>query len=78
MTGSRQGIVITRHAPGSFTVALSHDVPYGVTVEREGTTGAPEVQAHHDFDRGSAAQPGRGGAKAGQPRHELLESSPGL
>ena len=33
MTGSRQGIVITRHAPDSYTVAVSQDVPYGLTVE---------------------------------------------
>jgi hypothetical protein len=31
----RQGILVTRHAPDFFTVALSDEVPYGVTVERD-------------------------------------------
>ncbi len=31
----RKGILITRHAPGSFTVALSDEVPYGLTQERD-------------------------------------------
>lgn len=64
MTGSRQGIVIMRHAPDSFTVALSHDVPYGLTVEREGTAVAPEVQAHHALDRGSPGQPDPGDSQS--------------
>lgn len=29
----RQGILVTRLGPGSFTVALSAEVPYGVTQE---------------------------------------------
>ncbi|SDP86045.1 hypothetical protein SAMN04487914_1791 [Arthrobacter sp. ok909] len=29
------GILVTRHGPTTFTVALSADVPYGVTMERE-------------------------------------------
>jgi ribosomal protein S12 methylthiotransferase accessory factor YcaO len=29
------GILVTRHGPTSFTVALSADVPYGVTQERD-------------------------------------------
>ena len=29
------GILVTRHGPTTFTVALSADVPYGVTLERE-------------------------------------------
>jgi hypothetical protein len=29
------GILVTRHGPTMFTVALSADVPYGVTLERE-------------------------------------------
>lgn len=34
----RHGILVTRHGPGSFTVAVSDEVPYGTTHERE----------HHD------------------------------
>ena len=30
-----QGILVTRHGPTSFTVALSADVPYGITQERD-------------------------------------------
>ncbi|MDQ0823736.1 hypothetical protein QFZ69_004682 [Arthrobacter sp. V1I7] len=30
-----RGILVTRHGPNSFTVALSADVPYGTTLERE-------------------------------------------
>ena len=29
------GILVTRHGPTSFTVALSADVPYGTTQERD-------------------------------------------
>jgi hypothetical protein len=29
----RHGILVTRHGPTSFTVALSLDVPYGTTQE---------------------------------------------
>jgi hypothetical protein len=29
----RHGILITRHTPASFTVAVSTDVPYGITRE---------------------------------------------
>jgi hypothetical protein len=29
------GILVTRHGPATFTVALSADVPYGITMERE-------------------------------------------
>jgi hypothetical protein len=31
----QRGILVTRHAPGSFTVALSDDVPFGLTRERD-------------------------------------------
>lgn len=31
----RNGILVTRHGPASFTVAVSVDVPYGITQERE-------------------------------------------
>lgn len=30
-----QGILVTRHDPGLYTVALSADVPYGVIMERD-------------------------------------------
>lgn len=35
LRGGRKGILITRHAPGSFTVTLSEEVPYGLTQERD-------------------------------------------
>ncbi|MGY3318499.1 hypothetical protein ACVWZ7_001602 [Arthrobacter sp. TE12232] len=34
-SGGRHGILVTRHGPGSFTVAVSDEVPYGTTQERE-------------------------------------------
>ncbi|PNH86200.1 hypothetical protein CXZ05_02100 [Arthrobacter sp. AFG20] len=33
MTDGRHGILVTRHSAGSFSVAVSADVPYGVTRE---------------------------------------------
>lgn len=36
---SPRGILVTRHAPGTFTVELSDKVPYGVTLERDTTAG---------------------------------------
>lgn len=30
-----RGILVTRHAPGSFTVELSNDVPFGLILERD-------------------------------------------
>lgn len=36
--GGRHGILVMRHGPGSFTVAVSDEVPSGTTHERE----------HHD------------------------------
>lgn len=32
---SRQGIVVTRCAPATFTITLSSDVPYGYTRETQ-------------------------------------------
>jgi len=29
------GVMVTRHSPSVFTVALSENVPYGVTAERD-------------------------------------------
>ncbi|MFH5877327.1 hypothetical protein [Arthrobacter sp. NA-172] len=29
------GVLVTRHGPACFTVAVSSDVPYGITHERE-------------------------------------------
>lgn len=29
------GVMVTRHSPNVFTVALSENVPYGVTAERD-------------------------------------------
>jgi hypothetical protein len=33
MKEGRHGILVTRYSPGSFSVAVSADVPYGVTQE---------------------------------------------
>lgn len=33
--GGRQGILVTRHGYDSFTVALSDEVPFGLTRERQ-------------------------------------------
>jgi hypothetical protein len=35
MREGRQGILVTRHAYDSFTVALSDAVPFGVTLEHQ-------------------------------------------
>ena len=34
MKESRHGILVTRHSHTSYTVAVSRDVPYGLTQER--------------------------------------------
>ncbi len=31
----KHGVLVTRHGPACFTVAVSADVPYGITLERE-------------------------------------------
>jgi hypothetical protein len=33
MTHGKHGILVTRHEPGVYTVALSEDVPFGITRE---------------------------------------------
>lgn len=35
MEEGRRGILVTRDGFGSFTVALSSDVPFGVTIEHQ-------------------------------------------
>jgi photosystem II stability/assembly factor-like uncharacterized protein len=35
MGEGKHGVLVTRHGPASFTVAVSGDVPYGTTRERE-------------------------------------------
>ena len=42
-SGSRQGILVRRHGPSSFTVAVSDEVPYGATHEREHQNGESVV-----------------------------------
>jgi hypothetical protein len=37
MREGRYGILVTRHTPTSFTVALNEAVPYGTTRERDFT-----------------------------------------
>lgn len=32
--GGSGGILVTKHAPGRFTLELSHDVPFGYTHEK--------------------------------------------
>lgn len=31
----KHGVLVTRHGPACYTVAVSADVPYGITQERE-------------------------------------------
>lgn len=35
ISGGRNGVLITRHSHDTYTVAISPDVPYGMTHERE-------------------------------------------
>jgi hypothetical protein len=35
MGEGKHGVLVTRHGPVSFTVAVSREVPYGITQERE-------------------------------------------
>jgi hypothetical protein len=35
MGEGKHGVLVTRHGPSSFTVAVSGEVPYGITLERE-------------------------------------------
>lgn len=35
MPEGRRGILVTRHGPDAFTVALSDDVPFGLTREQQ-------------------------------------------
>lgn len=35
ISGGRNGVLITRHRHDTFTVAVSPDVPYGMTYERD-------------------------------------------
>lgn len=35
MRERRRGILVTRHAPDTFTVELSANVPFGLTIERQ-------------------------------------------
>ena len=30
-----EGVLVTRHAPGVYTVNLSSEIPYGITMERD-------------------------------------------
>ncbi len=39
----RHGVLVTRHGPGSYTVAVSIDVAYGLTQEREGWHDRPAL-----------------------------------
>lgn len=34
MQGGRHGVLVTQHSHTSYTVAVSRDVPYGLTQER--------------------------------------------
>lgn len=35
MREGRRGILVTRHSSGDFTVSLSDDVPFGLTLENQ-------------------------------------------
>jgi hypothetical protein len=35
MAEGKHGVLVTRHGPASFTVAVCGHVPYGITQERE-------------------------------------------
>ncbi|NKX56580.1 hypothetical protein [Arthrobacter mobilis] len=35
MADKRHGILVTRHRPDTFTVAVSPEVPFGMTYERD-------------------------------------------
>jgi hypothetical protein len=35
LSGRRHGVLVTRHGYDSYSVALSSEVPYGMTYERE-------------------------------------------
>jgi photosystem II stability/assembly factor-like uncharacterized protein len=35
MREGKHGVLVTRHGPSSFTVAVSGDVPFGITQERD-------------------------------------------
>lgn len=35
VSGRRHGVLITRHGHDTYTLAVSPDVPYGMTYERE-------------------------------------------
>lgn len=47
-----QGIIVTRHEPGVYTVAVSGTVPYGEILERDewGTTTLPQPRRNSDAD----------------------------
>jgi hypothetical protein len=36
ISGGRHGVLLTRHSHETYTVAVSPEVPYGMTYEREG------------------------------------------
>jgi hypothetical protein len=48
MEGGRHGILVTRHGHTTFTVAVSEDVPFGQTQERQG----PQVSVPQVSDVG--------------------------
>jgi hypothetical protein len=35
ISGGRNGVLVTRHSHGTYTVAVSPEVPYGMTYERD-------------------------------------------
>ena len=58
-SGGRHGILVTRHGPGSFTVAVSDEVPYRTTQERESHSRLhrPAVSLSHGRDEPGSVAP---------------------
>lgn len=43
--GRTSGILVTRHAPGRFTLELSNDVPFGYTHEKVSAIGRSSLRS---------------------------------
>lgn len=54
-SGAKHGILVTRFGPSSFTVAVSAEVPYGMTHEREHQGGRPGMSGALQPDMPDAA-----------------------
>lgn len=43
--GRTSGILVTKHAPGRFTLELSNDVPFGYTHEKVSSSHRPSLRS---------------------------------